>query len=178
MVWALSAIQLGLGIASAFGGSYSSKKLDKIMANNAILQAKNAVSNFSQQANSNNTSYAQEQESTWQQAQQVYLENLRAKATAQASAVGSGITGNSIDNLFRGYDRANALNNFIAERNLRNMGLAYDNNYEALRTNAINSIYGIQGYSGATAGSTMLSSISQLIPQSLGLYNSYKGVSK
>lgn len=149
-------------IASTLFGASSARKAAKAQANLQIAQIKYALQNFSQQANANNTKYSQEQEAAYEQAQQIYLENLKAKSTAQTSSAGSGVAGNSIENLFKNYDRATALSNFITERNLRNLGWQYDSNYEALRANAINSIYGLQGYTGQSASSIISQGIFDL----------------
>lgn len=153
----IAAIGLGLQGVSTVFSAIGSRKQEKAYANAQIANINSALGNFRTNVNLNNTRFSQEQEAAQEQAQQIYLKNLQQKATAQTSAAGSGVAGVSIDNLFRGYDRTTALSNFISERNLRNMGMQYDENYESLRTNAINSIYGTQSYTGANAGSTLLS---------------------
>lgn len=165
------------GLSAATGAAssaYSSRKAAKAAYEQNVRQYMAAISNFVQQANTNNTRYSQEQESVYQKAQQVYLENLQAKATAQASAAGSGVVGNTIDNLFRGYDRANAINNYFTERNLRLMGLQYDDNYEAIRVNALNQIYGIQGYTGPSSNQIISQGIFDTVNSVVNKYNTYK----
>ena len=162
MAWgaiAAAAIQIGMQLYQGLSSNNSAKSLAKLSAENTKLQVNNVIRNFSQQANTNNARYAQEQEAMYQEAQQIYLQNLQSQATAQTSSTGAGVVGTTIDNLFRGYDRASAISNFLSERNLRNLGLQYDDNYEALRVNAINSIYGTQPYLGETSSSIMLKSL-------------------
>lgn len=159
----VASIGLGLQGVSTIFSAIGSRKQERAYANAQIASINSALDNFKTNVNLNNTRFAQEQESAQEQAQQVYLQNLQQKATAQTSAAGSGVAGVSIDNLFRGYDRTTALSNFISERNLRNMGMQYDENYEGLRTNAINSIYGLPQYTGASAGSTLLSGFGNIL---------------
>lgn len=160
---AAAGIGLGLQGVSTIFSAFGARQQEKAYANAQIASINSALSNFRTNVNLNNTRFSQEQESAQEQGQAIYLENLKQKATAQASAAGSGVAGTSIDNLFRGYDRTTALSNFISERNLRNMGLQYDENYEGLRTNALNSIYGIPQYTGASAGSTLLSGFGNIL---------------
>lgn len=159
----VAAIGLGLQGVSTVFNIFGSRSQEKAYANAQIANINSALSNFRTNVNLNNTRFSQEQEAAQEQAQQVYLHNLQQKATAQTSAAGSGVAGVSIENLFRGYDRTTALSNFISERNLRNMGLQYDENYEGLRTQALNSIYGTQTYTGANAGSTLLSGFGNIL---------------
>lgn len=151
-----------IGLAVSAAGSalsaVSSRSAEKEQAKANIAQTKFTLSNFAQQANSNNTRYAQEVEAANEQQQQIYLNNLKAKATAETSAAGNGVAGISIDNLFRGYDRTTALSNYMGEKNIRNMGLQYNDNYEALRANAINSLYGLPQINGDNTASTLMSS--------------------
>ena len=159
----VASIGLGLQGVSTIFSALGARSQERAYANAQIANINSAVDNFRTNVNLNNTRFSQEQESAQEQAQQVYLQNLQQKATAQTSAAGSGVSGISIDNLFRGYDRTTALSNFISERNLRNMGMQYDENYEGLRTQAINSIYGTQSYTGANAGSTLLSGFGNIL---------------
>ncbi len=159
----VASIGLGLQGVSTVFSALGARKQERAYANAQIANINSALNNFRTNVNLNNTRFAQEQESAQEQAQQVYLQNLQQKAAAQTSAAGSGVSGISIDNLFRGYDRTTALSNFISERNLRNMGMQYDENYEGLRTQAINSIYGTQSYTGASAGSTLLGGFGNIL---------------
>lgn len=72
--------------------------------------------------------------------QQSALSNMQAKATAEASALESGVSGNSIDSLLRGYDRTMAINDFVSAENIRMMGLQTNQEIKALRAKAISAI--------------------------------------
>jgi len=78
--------------------------------------------------------------------QQSYIQNMQAKATAQTSAAEGGVTGNSIQSLFAGYDRANATNDYIASRNLQLKGLQSQEQMKAYQSKAISSINMAQQY--------------------------------
>lgn len=113
---------------------------ERSYANSTIQSTKAQVSEWSTQVNQQNTRYAQEVEAAHQEAQQNYLTNLEQQATAQTSAAGSGVAGISIENLFKGYDQASTLSEYISERNIRNQGLQYNQDYNAIRLRARNSI--------------------------------------
>lgn len=158
-----SAIGLGISAAGTVFSAIGSRSVEKAQAKASIAQTKYTLSNFANQVGLNNTKYAQEVEAANEAQQQIYLENLQRKSIAQTSAAGNGVIGASIDSLFQGYDRATALSNFMGERNIRNMGLQYDENYEALRANAVNSIYGLPQIKGQSAGSTLLSGVGGIL---------------
>lgn len=161
-----AAVGLGIMAAGAVAKGIGARKTAKAQAKASIASTNYTMANFANQANLNNTKYAQEVESANQQQQQVYLENLKQKATAQTSAAGNGVAGVSIDSLFKGYDRTTALSNFIGERNIRNMGLQYDANYEALRTNAMNSLYGVSTPTGESTGANLMTNIGGILQSS------------
>ena len=90
------------------------------------------------------------------------MQNLQSKATAMTSAAGNGVEGTSLDSLFMGYDRATAINNYMSDRELRLKGLQLDDNVDALRMQAISSLYDITYQPDKTA-STLLSGMGDLI---------------
>lgn len=165
---AVSAIGSGLGAA---GNAKTAKEQAKL----SLAQTKATMQNYAAEVNATNTRFAQEQEKAHEDQQQVYLQNLQAKATAQASAAGSGVTGISIDNLFNGYDRASAISDFITERNIRNMGLQFNENLQGLRTRAISSVNNqtLDNNLGIKQSSTLLSGIGGIL-SSVGSYQSKK----
>lgn len=71
------------------------------------LQTSSILHNYQTQVAAIQERYAQEQETASWRNQQMMIENLKAKATAKVSAAEAGVTGNSIEKLFDGYDRAN-----------------------------------------------------------------------
>ena len=171
----IAAAQIGIQFAQMLTGASEARKNAKQYLKIVKEQSDFTVKNFKYQANANTTRYMQEAEAIKEQAQQVYLENLAAKSQAEASAASSGVAGNSIDSLFKGYDRAIALNNFMAERNIRNLGLQYDQNWEALRANAVNSIYNISPYTGTPSSSYIMQGISGIFNTAASAANSYGG---
>lgn len=117
------------------------------------------MTQFNQQARDLNNSYAQEQRNNSIQKQQNYLKNLQAKSTLLAGKASSGINGNSVENLFRGFDRATAVNNYLYAKDLNDKGLLYDDRLSRLRYSALNSITK-QSYYQPQGTSTLLSNIS------------------
>ncbi len=159
---AISGIGLGLQGAGIIGKFLSDKQTASAYSEYQALQTQSTLTNYLQQTRAINTRYSQEQEASGLEAQQLYLQNLKAKATAQASAATSGIEGSTIENLFRGYDRATAISNYVSARNLHMQGLQYNEELESLRTQAISSINMQQRYT-STGASTLLSGIGGLM---------------
>ena len=153
---AISAIGLGLQGASIIGSYISDKQTASAYSDYHALQTQSTLNNYIQQTKAINTRYSQEQEASGLEIQQIYLQNLQAKATAQASAASSGIEGTTIENLFRGYDRASAISNYVVARNLHMKGMQYNEELESLRASAISSINSQQPYY-STGASTLLS---------------------
>lgn len=155
---AISTIGLGLQGASVIKNYISDKQATSAYSDYQALQTQATISNYIQQTQAINTRYAQEQEASGLNVQQIYLKNLQAKATAQASAAASGVEGSTIDNLFRGYDRASAVSNYVAARNLQMQGMQYNDETESMRISAISSINMQQQYN-STGASTLLSGL-------------------
>ena len=162
----LSAVGTGLGM---MGNAQASKA----QAQASLAQTQATMQNYAAEINSANTRYAQEQEKAQQEQQQIYIQNLQSKAAAQASAAGNNISGISIDNLFNGYDRASSVSNFITERNLRNLGLQYNENLAGMRAKAMSSInsQNLDNNLGMKQASTLLSGVGGILSAS----GSYKG---
>lgn len=159
----ISAIGLAIGAAGTVANTISANQQAKAYSNYQTLTSQAALNNYIQQSKQINLRYAQEQEANSEEKQQIRIENMKAKATAQASAATSGIEGLSIDNLFAGYDRATAVSDYTHARNLQMLGLEYNNQLDTYRNQALSSIYSMQPYSGASAGSTLLSGIGGLM---------------
>ena len=150
----------GIGMLS----SYNAAKQEKAAyAEYQALSTQATLDNFIQQTRAINNRYIEESQATTAQKQEIYLQNLQAKASAQASAASSGIEGISLDNLFRGYDRATAVSNYTAAKNLQMKGLQYNDELDSLRVQAINSINLQQQYSGVSPASTLISGVGGLL---------------
>lgn len=155
----IAAIGLGLQGLGILGNAFSANQQQKAYAQYQSLQTQAALNNYIQQSKQINLRYAQEQEADAEQRQQIQIDNMKSKATAQASAATSGIEGITIDNLFAGYDRATAVSNYTHAKNMSMLGLEYNNQLDAYRTQALSTIYSMQPYTGASAGTTLLSGI-------------------
>ena len=136
----IGAIGLGISAGGLISNYISSKQEVNAYSEYQTLQTQATLRNYIQQTQSMNTRYAQEQEATANQKQSIYLENLQRQASAEASAATSGVSGLSLDTLFQGYNRATAVSNYTAARNLQMKGLQYSNELEGLRTQAISAI--------------------------------------
>lgn len=178
---AISSIGLGLQGAGAIGGFIADRRTASAYKEYQTLQTQAALTNYIQQTQAINTRYSQEQEASGLKAQQIYLENLKAQATAETSAASSGVEGSSIESLFRGYDRATAISNYVSARNLQWQGIQYNEELESLRTQALSTINMEQKYASAGA-STLLSGIGGIMTNYSNLdlrrqqYNYYKGI--
>lgn len=162
----------GINAANSILGTLSNAKANKAYSKYAMQQSQSALSNFAQQANTIHTRYSQEQEAQTANQLSVYLENLQRKATAQASAAGSGVQGLSIDSLFNAYDRAVAISNYTAARNLKYKQMNYDDEIDSYRANAISAINSIKPYAGTSPLAATLDGFSN----TMNLYSkNYKG---
>lgn len=159
----LASVGLGIGAVGSIFNTISAGQQSKAYANYQSLQSQAALTNYIQQSKQLNLRYAQEQEASSEEKQQIQIENMKAKATAQASAASSGVEGLTIDNLFAGYDRATAVSNYTHAKNLDMLGLEYNNQLDTYRNQALSTIYSMQSYTGASAGSTLLSGIGGLL---------------
>lgn len=162
----VGAIGLGIQGAGLVSNLISSKKEQAAYSNYQAQSTQATLTNYIQQVKAINNRYAEEQEASALEKQQISIENMQAKATAQASAASGGVEGSTIENLFRGYDRATAINNYISARNLQVKGLQYTDELESMRYKAISAINIQQQYTGASTASTLLSGVG-------GLFTSY-----
>lgn len=162
----IGAIGLGLQGIGMIGNAYAQKQQTQAYSSYQQLQTQAALNNYIQQSKQLNLRYTQEQEADAEEREQIRIENMKTKATAQASAASSGVEGITIDNLFAGYERATAVSNYTHARNLQMLGLEYNNQLDAYRVQAINAINTQQQYTGASTASTLLSGVG-------GLFSSY-----
>lgn len=162
----IGAIGLGLQGIGMIGNAYAQKQQTQAYSSYQQLQTQAALNNYIQQSKQLNLRYTQEQEADVEEREQIRIENMKTKATAQASAASSGVEGITIDNLFAGYERATAVSNYTHARNLQMLGLEYNNQLDAYRVQAINAINTQQQYTGASTASTLLSGVG-------GLFSSY-----
>lgn len=152
----VSAIGLGLQGAGMLSGYAADKSAEQAYGNYQAATTASALANFQEQSNQLNNRYAEEEQASAMQEQQIYIANMKARATAEASAAGSGITGSTIDTLFAGYDRANAVSSFTAAKNLQLKKLSYKDNLASLRAQALSTINMEQQYT-STGASKLLS---------------------
>ena len=149
-------IYAGVMAASAIGNSLSAKKQEKAYKEYQAKQQAAAWENYRYQRRAIHNRYAEEVESAQYQQQQIIIQNLKAQATAKASAASLGITGSTIDNLFKDYDRATAASNYVASRNLYLKKLQSWDEMDAAYIQAKNVNNNIQPYTGANWFSVLL----------------------
>lgn len=159
----VGAIGLGIQGAGVIGNYMAARQEKSAYSRYYSLQSQATLDNYIQQQRAIKNRYIEEEQATTAHKQEIYIENLQAKATAQASAATSGIEGISIENLFRGYDRATALSNYTAAKNLQMKGLQYNDELDSLRVQAINSINLQTQYTGASPMSTLLGGLGGLL---------------
>lgn len=161
MGW-VAAAGLGLQALGAINSFTANKQAVSDNAQYRALQTQSTLSNYIQSLNAIQSRYAQEQEASVIQKQQMAIQNMRAKATAQASAAGAGVEGSTIDNLFQGYDRATAINNYIASKDLHYKSLQTYQEMLGFRASALSSIYNQTQYADTGVG-TVLSGVGGLL---------------
>lgn len=161
-----------MAIGSAAMNAYSSDKEKEAYEEYQAQVREAAIENYQYQLKSIHNQLAEEQTAASVQQQQVMIQNAQAKATAQASAAGSGVTGTTLDNMFKDYDRATASSNYIASRNLTNKGLQAEDEADAAYISALNTINGVQDYSSSTNWSSALLSG---VGTALQTYSYYQG---
>lgn len=153
----IAAIPAVLSFASSALEGFSSSKQKKAYAEYQEKTRQAAMEQYRYQTRAINNRLAEEEEASDLQLEQNMIQNLQAQATAKASAAGSGITGSTIDNLFKEYDRANAMSNYVASRNLHLKGLQAADEKEAAYIQAMNTINLQQQYAGGSMGLSLLS---------------------
>lgn len=168
----IAAIPAVLQLASSVMDGFSSSKQKKAYAEYQEKTRQAAMEQYRYQTRAINNRLAEEEEASDLQLEQNMIQNMQAKATAQASAAGSGITGSTIENLFHDYDRAAAASNYVASRNLHLKGLQAVDEKEAAYIQAMNTInLQQQQYSGGSMGLSLLSGFGNAL--SVGVQNYY-----
>ena len=155
----IAAIPAVLQLASSVVEGFSNKKQEKAYKEYQEKTRQAAMQQYRYQTRAINNRLAEEEEASDLQLEQTMIKNLQAKATASASAAGSGVTGSTIENLFKDYDRANAASNYVASRNLHLKGLQAADEKEAAYIQAMNTINLQQQYTGGTMGLSLLGGI-------------------
>lgn len=149
----LNNLSLGISGANMLRNTFEGYAQNK--ANYEYQKARNSliIANYERQARDANNSYAEAQRVNSIKKQQNYLQNLQAKSTLLAGKASSGVNGTSLDNLYRGYDRATAVNNYLYAKDLYNKGLSNNDRLSTLRASAVNSLTDLSKYrySGASA---------------------------
>lgn len=154
MGW-VAAAGLGLQALGAIGSFAADRQAANDNAQYRALQTQSTLTNYIQQLNAVHTRVNQEQQATALQKQQMAIENMKARATAQASAASAGVAGSTIDNLFQGYDRATAVNNYVASKNLHFKELQSYQEMLGYRASALSSIYNQTTYSSNGLGNVL-----------------------
>lgn len=167
----LAAIPAVMTFASSAIEGFSAKKQKKAYAEYQEKTRQAAMEQYRYQTRAINNRFAEEEEASDLQLEQNMIQNMQAKATAQASAAGSGVTGSTIDNLFHDYDRASAASNYVAARNLHLKGLQAADEKEAAYIQAMNTINLQQQYTGGSMGLSLLSGFGNAL--SVGVQNYY-----
>lgn len=155
-------IGLGLQGAGILANVVGQKQAASANANYRALQTKATLANYIQQTQAVNNRQQEEEQASSLDLQQKQIANMQARATAITSAASNGIDSQTIQNLFFGYDRANAINSYVAAKNLQFKRLQNIDNIKALRANAISSINLQQPYVDTT-GSTLMSGLGSMM---------------
>lgn len=158
----MSAAGLGMQAGASLGDFLGSIYQAKANKRYQVKQINSTLENNRYQLRALKNKYNEEVEATNQQQQQVYLQNLQARARAITSAAGSGVQGNSLDSLFLGYERATAVSKYMTDRELRLKGLQLQDDADALRIQAVNAIHGLTPNVN-TSASTLLSGMGNIL---------------
>ena len=152
----IAAIPAVIQLASSVMDGISNSKQEKAYKKYQEKTRKAAMEQYRYQTRAINNRLAEEEEASDLQLEQTMIQNMQAKATAQASAAGNGITGSTIENLFHDYDRASAANEYVAARNLHLKGLQAVDEKEAAYIQAMNTINLQQQYTGGSMWASLL----------------------
>ena len=155
----ISKIGLGLQVGSSLLSALGAKKQEQAYVDYQRKSAQAALNNYIYQSRALNNRYIEEEQASAFEQQDIMIQNMQAKATAQASAASMGMEGGSLDDLYRDYDRATAASNYIAAKNLHYKKLQKQDELESLRIQALNSINLQQQYNGGSFGMALLGGI-------------------
>ena len=146
VAWVIPAISVGLQLMSSFGQASSEKQAETANKEYQAKQRAAAWANYQYQTRALRNRFSEEKESSAYEIEQINIKNMQAKATASTSAAEGGVSGSTIDNLFKDYDRANAASQYIAKRNLYLKGLQTSDAMDAAWIEANNVINNMQPY--------------------------------
>lgn len=149
----IPSLSAGLSLSSGVGNYFADRKAKKSYEDYVNKTREAARENFNYQVRALQNRFDQEKEASLYNLQNNQIANMKAKATAQASAASGGVSGSTLDNLFNDYDRAAAQSSYIAKRNLQLKGFQLIDNIDAARISALNTINNIQQYSSTGWGS-------------------------
>lgn len=148
----IAAAGLGLQALGAISNLVAQRQAANDHTQYQALQTQSTINNYIQSLNAIHTRYTQESDATAFQKQEIAIQNMKARATAEASAASNGVEGSSLDMLFEGYDRATAIDNYIASRNLRAKELQSYQEMLGYRASALSSIYNQTPYQSNSTG--------------------------
>jgi hypothetical protein len=154
---------LGIQVGSSLLGALGTKQEAKAYADYQRKSAQAALDNYIYQSRALNNRYSEEEQASALEQQEIAIKNMKAKATAEASAASMGVQGGSLDNLFDEYERATAVSNYVAAKNLHWKGLQKADDLESMRIQALNSINLQQQYNGGSFGASLLAGIGQAL---------------
>ena len=175
MVWAAAALtllQVGSTVLSGIGSRNASRKQEEYYNWYKKENEKAVKEDLRNNIALTNLQYQQEIEASSLESQQAWLENEQAQATAEASALENGLGGNSLASLMRGYERANAVNDYIAAKNLEMKGMQVKQNIKSLEAKAQSAInLGVPYSASSMNGFSMTGSVLGGIGSALSIYS-------
>ncbi len=148
-----TALAIG-SIVTSLAGSYSQYQAQKDQA-----KAQEIYNNWYREENTK--SINQELTTNLKQIQNQYFENLKqtsfqnqlvsnqnleSQRTAEASALESGLSTGSVENLFYSYQRSQAINDYINAQNAKNKGYQLNIDMQSLRNKAQSAINNVSVY--------------------------------
>lgn len=175
MVWATAALtllQLGSTVLSGIGSHNAKKKQEEYYNWYKKENEKAVKEDLRNNIALTNLQYQQEIEASSLESQQAWLENEQAQATAEASALENGLGGNSLASLMQGYERANAVNDYVAAKNLEMKGMQVKQNIKSLEAKAQSAInLGVPFSASSMNGFSMSGSVLGGIGSALSIYS-------
>lgn len=175
MVWATAALtllQLGSTVLSGIGSHSAAKKQEEYYNWYKKENEKAVKEDLRNNIALTNLQYQQEIEASSLESQQAWLENEQAQATAEASALENGLGGNSLASLMQGYERASAVNDYVAAKNLEMKGMQVKQNIKSLEAKAQSAInLGVPYSASSMNGFSMTGSVLGGIGSALSIYS-------
>ena len=175
MAWAAAALtilQLGSTVLSGIGSHNAEKKQEEYYNWYKKENEKAVKEDLRNNIALTNLQYQQEIEASSLESQQAWLENEQAQATAEASALENGLGGNSLASLMQGYERASAVNDYVAAKNLEMKGMQVKQNIKSLEAKAQSAInLGVPFSASSMNGFSMSGSVLGGIGSALSIYS-------